>query len=93
MRDRLANDIGIRLCEMQGFGGNKSWDSFKDPIIPFLDHSDCEGEIDSNTCGILSKRILELVENWDDDYDKKQLVMLAKDMELLSALGEPLIFS
>lgn len=92
-RIRLAQEIGVDLESMEGFrdGGNK-WDNLIDPIIPLLNHSDCDGELSSEDCSKVAPRLRQLVSGWDDDYDKRQALTLVEGMELCAATGEALIF-
>ncbi|MER2057200.1 MAG: hypothetical protein ABTA16_00170 [Niallia sp.] len=92
-RKKLANQIGINLDAMEGFGGDIKFDQFKDDIIPLLDHSDCDGELTVKECKKVAPRLRELVSNWDDgDYDKQKAISLAEGMELAVSQGEPLEF-
>ena len=82
-RSRLATEIGINLSKMRGFGdGYKSWDNIKDPIVPLLNHSDCDGKLGLREMKKIAPRLRELVELWgEDDWDRKQALILARDME------------
>lgn len=46
--------------------GKISWDTIDDPLKPFLNHSDCEGELSPEECAQIAPRIRELVERWPD---------------------------
>ncbi len=92
-RERLAAIIGIKLREMEGFGGTGDWNKVKDPIVPFLFHSDCEGELSPEECKTTAPRLKELVSLWsDDDYDKQQALLLVKGMKSCARRKKPLIF-
>lgn len=96
-RKCLAADIGIKLEEMQGFGGSKSWDEVNDPIKILLYHSDCDGELAAEECEQIYPRLLEIVEKWEDDDEdmsdnKEQGILLAKGMKKCAEKGKPLIF-
>ena len=93
-RERLASEIGLTLREMDGFkdGGN-SWDSITDAIKPFLNHSDCDGELSVDEMKLVAPRLRELVADWEDDHDKENALELASDMEALILSGKPLIFT
>ena len=85
-RKRLAAEIDIDLDAMQGFcePGEiyREWDTVNDAIVSFLDHSDCEGEMDYNICETVAPRLRELVAKWpDDDYDKITALRLASMMD------------
>ena len=92
-RKRLAQSIGINLDDMQGYGGNLSWDKIIDPIKDFLYHSDCDGELTPKQCQVVAPRLRELIAGWpDDDYDKKQAEELINGMEEAIISDEPLEF-
>lgn len=82
-RKRLAKEINIDLERMEGFTKDGSigipWEN-TDAIIPLLDHSDCDGSISSVKCLKIAPRLLELIKDWPDDYDKDQATKLAKGM-------------
>jgi hypothetical protein len=80
-RKRLAEAIGVRLEEMRGFGGGKSWDTVQDDIVPLLNHSDCDGELTPEECAKVAPRLSKLAEAWDeDDYDRITSVELVAAM-------------
>lgn len=91
-RVKLAKEIGINLREMVGFDGNTPWTS-DDPIIPLLNHSDCDGELSPEECKAAGPRLRALVMDWDeDDYDRMQALHLAAGMDASASTGEPLRF-
>lgn len=58
------------------------WDKIKDPIVDLLYHSDCDGSLSAEQCGKIAPRLRELIADWnDDDYDKRQALLLAEGME------------
>lgn len=90
-RNRLAQEIGIDLGMMDGFGGDIPFDSIKDPIEPLLNHSDCDGGLTPSDCAKVAPRLRELVKGWpDDDRDKRNALLLAEGME--EAIYEDEIF-
>lgn len=97
-RSRLAEKIGIDLNSMEGFGRfdkspRKSWDTINDPIKPFLNHSDCDGELSPEECKSIASRLRELVKAWhEDDYDKVNALKLADAMDLCVQEGVCLEF-
>lgn len=92
-RRKLAECIGMNLDAMQGFGGDIPFENYDDDIIPLLDHSDCEDEIQPEVCKTVAARLKELVRNWpDDDRDKINALYLAEGMELAHQQNEPLEF-
>lgn len=91
-RRRLANEIGMNLDDMEGFGGNIPFHIYQDDIIPLLNHSDCDGELTPEECKQVAPRLRELVSGWEDDYDKSKALDLADGMELAANQGKPLEF-
>lgn len=109
-RGRLAKEIGIDLNAMHGFGGPTPWEALPpppqmagDPIIPFLNHSDCEGELTPEEMRGIAPRMLEILNSpswksegendgdWEDE-DKIVGTQLAEDMLCLVEEGENLVF-
>jgi hypothetical protein len=81
-RRRLAEGIGIFLDEMDGFGGDIKWDTINDAIVPFLNHSDCDGSLTALQCCAIAPRLLDMVKDWpDDDYDKINALELVEGMK------------
>ena len=91
-RSKLAEEIGISLKEMEGFGGDKPWDGINDPIVPLLNHSDCDGILTPEECGSVYPRLIELVSDWDDDFHKQMALELARGMKICYQSGENLEF-
>lgn len=95
-RRRLARQIGVNLDDMDGYGGEKSWEYVVDPIKTLLDHSDCEGEISPVDCPLLAVRLRMMVKDWPEewpfDYDKENALLLAKHMDTCAIRNVPLIF-
>jgi hypothetical protein len=80
---------------MAGFGekGTTPWKNVKDPIVPLLNHSDCDGHLTPTQCKKAAPRLRELVEDWpDDDYDKRSALELADGMEEAAKAKENLVF-
>lgn len=46
--------------------GKIPWSTIDDPLKPFLNHSDCEGELTPAECATVGPRIKELVSQWPD---------------------------
>lgn len=77
-REKLASAEGIDLRQMRGFGDdnqNRPWedDNGNDVTIlrPFLDHSDCDGELTWQECAQVVDRIEQIIETWrapEGDY-------------------------
>lgn len=92
-RRRLANQIGIDLMTMDGFGGTRSFHTINDPIRHLLDHSDCEGNLEPHKCRVTAPRLRKMVSSWcDDDYDKRNALLLAEGMEYCASKNMHLMF-
>jgi hypothetical protein len=91
-RRRLATQIGINLDDMQCFGGTIPWKTVKDPIVPFLNHSNCEGTMTPEAMKKVAPRIKALVKDWEDGHDKNNALELAADMLRLSKKNKRLHF-
>jgi hypothetical protein len=68
------------------------WEGFADDIVPFLNHSDCEGELSPDECKRVAPRLRELVSGWEDSVTKLQALELADDMERAAAKGQYIEF-
>lgn len=95
-RAKLAKHIGIdweKLFDTKDFSPLLNC---KDPIIPLLNHSDCDGSMTPSVCGKVAKRLREIVKTWDDSidnvYDKEQALKLAKGMDWCCRNKKRLIF-
>lgn len=65
-REALAEQVGLKLPDMVGFGGKMPWDLLRpDPLWVLLNHSDCDGEIAHADCGPLAKRLHEIAATTD----------------------------
>jgi hypothetical protein len=92
-RRRLANEIGMNLDEMIGFGGDRAWEEFDDPILPLLNHSDCDGILTPEECGLIYLRLIELVSRWKkNDYDRLSGEELASGMKSAAMNNEEFQF-
>jgi hypothetical protein len=92
-RRRLGNEIGIDLKKMAGFGGVIPWNTIKDPLVPFLNHSDCEGHLSAGKLKRIVPRLQEIINKWDrGDWDRARTQSLIQRMEECIEEGIPLIF-
>ncbi len=96
-RTRVAAAIGVYLPAMEGFRKEGvitdlfgvvpiKWSSVKDPLVPFLDHSDCDGSLTPDECRSVANRLRELFTG-DDEVS-----MLLESLDAAAAAGEPLEF-
>jgi hypothetical protein len=91
-RKILAKEIGIDLLSMDGFDGDQSWDSYNHPIIPFLNHSDCDGELTSQECGQISAALIKILINWPESYNRQSGLQLANDLKKCYIKNIPMVF-
>jgi hypothetical protein len=81
-RAQLAEQIGMKLKDMEGFDGTTAWKDFEDDIIPLLNHSDCDGHLTISECKKIAPRLKELIKDWDDiNSDKSRAEELIIGME------------
>lgn len=80
---------GVKEPKSQGH----SWDDLTDPIVPLINHSDCEGELTAEECRSVAPRLREIVSVWpDDDYDRIMATHLANTMDECAEADVPLEF-
>lgn len=109
-RKHLAREIGVNLDSMAGYAGwgwqesreaqqnAISWSTVEDPIVPLLDHSDCDGDLSVEECRTIVPRLRELVDGWSEDpelnesFDKRQALLLADSMDQCGREGQRLEF-
>lgn len=80
-RQKLYEEIG-GLDLQHGFATH--FLEYKDnPIIPLLDHSDCDGILTKEQCILVAPQLEEFVMRWPvEDYDRIIGLRLVKMMEL-----------
>jgi len=93
--DRLAEEAGIALREMEGYGGSVPWKDVNDPLVPLLNAFDeyGGGEVAGSACPELSRRLWEIAECWSDSRHKnhgwhEQCAQLAHAVGEAGFLGE-----
>ncbi|MFT8709786.1 MAG: hypothetical protein ABF820_10185 [Sporolactobacillus sp.] len=91
-REMLASAIGMDLNQMEGFGGSIPFADFDDPIIPLLDHSDCEGSLSVAECQQVAPRLAALTANWPEANFKQEIRSLIHGMERAIQENQPLYF-
>lgn len=79
-RKLLAGSIGLVYEEMRGFGGNRSWDNVHHPVIPLLNHSDCDGHLTLEECQRMLPLLDYIVNNWVDGYEREFMFKLMRSM-------------
>ena len=98
-RERLAKAEGLVLSDMEGFGGTaeegrqKPWDGVDSPLVPLLNHSDCDGYLHGYECEQVIPRLREIVSQWpESDYDRRNAEALIEGMEHCVQHGCALVF-
>ena len=103
-RKRLAMACGFSLDSMEGFteGGRpwkEPWIGTAGDLVYLLNHSDCDGTIGPVECGLIAKKLREVLHSkefalwgYPGDYDLQQGLMFAEDMENCCAKGITLQF-
>lgn len=99
-RTKLASSIGVTLGDMEGFSDQnpgREWSTIDDPIVPLLDHSDCDGELSPQDCARVAPRLREIIASWSrgdvrDDHDIRSGLLLADGMGAAANAGEALRF-
>jgi hypothetical protein len=94
-RIRVAADIGLDLPDMEGFGGARSWEDVEHPLVPFLNHSDCDGDLSPAECATVSPALREIVKAWPEsptEYDRPAALALCDYMDACVKADRKLIF-
>lgn len=91
-RRELAALEGFELGEMRGFDGERSWDEVTTPLAPFLNHSDCDGDLSPEECAQVWPRLADLLPLLPQEYDRINGAGLVEDMRECAASGQRLEF-
>lgn len=97
-RESLAEQIGTKLNEYEGFGGQKKFDTLKHDIRPLLDHSDCDGTLSVQEAKQVANGLTSILENFNENlnydiYSFKQRIIRFRDGCLDAVrLNEPIDF-
>ena len=93
LRKAPAAMAGVRLDDMQGFGGKTDWATVTDPIAPLLSRNDAGGELTPEEARGAAARLEELMA---DERNREQVAgdqwedLLAGLKEAADA-GEPFV--
>ncbi|MEE1671581.1 hypothetical protein RCR19_39850 [Streptomyces sp. WAC07094] len=68
-REWLAQAEGLTLAEMNGFGGDRKWDSVSTTLAPLLDHPDDEGSLTPTQCAAMLPRLEAITDQQPKDGD------------------------
>lgn len=103
-RRAIALFEGFDLDDMKGFGGDRDWATVTTDLEPFLNHSDCDGQLTPDECRRIAPRLREVVNElwpahravWPTDprayHNRHSGLALADGMDAAAAVGEPLQF-
>jgi len=86
-REALAEEEGLKLRSMEGYGGELSWEHVNTTLAPLLNHSDCDGFLSPWDCKDMLPRLREIRHKWRDlgyvdrAYDVGQMGQLIYGME------------
>ena len=73
-RQRLARAEGFVLSEMHGFDGDeRPWSDVTTTLEPFLNHSDCDGELSATGCAAILPRLEEIHLQWQNEAGEPPL--------------------
>lgn len=87
------NDDGPNYGNLIGRQPVLKWENIKDDIVPFLNHSDCDGILTPEECAKVHPRLSELIFKWpEDDTDKIKALELVEGMKLCVERRENLVF-
>jgi len=92
-RHRIAEECGLDVAggDMYEYGQYKKLSTHD--IYPFIDHSDCEGDMSVENMKKVAPAIRKAVEQWDEnDYDKMMAIRLVECMEEAISKNEPIQF-
>jgi len=101
---RGFNYFRKRIARLEGIGdldaiydehpiGDPWWSTLKTPIVPLLNHSDCDGALSPEECDAVEPRLREIVLAFPDgDYDNVNGLLLCDAMQTAAAEGWTLVF-
>lgn len=79
-------------CEMHPMN-DLFWGNFKSSLMPLINHSDCDGELDSEECAQVEPALRRIIETWpEDDADRIQATRLCDAMRHCAETGDVLEF-
>jgi len=89
-RHRLAAEEGINLDAMQGFGGEGKWETSNGdpitPLAPLLNHSDCDGILESWDCELVEPRLSAILARWATDPSPEARYDVEHGLKLAAAM-------
>jgi hypothetical protein len=103
-RERVAKAVGINLWEMEGYSEmekplgastkGKEWPG-TNPIEDLLNHSDCEGDLDWESCGKIAPILEGIIGAWNDpnNHDTTMGLILVAAMRECAEEEADLVFT
>jgi hypothetical protein len=94
-RRRIGTIICLPLYEMEGFGGVRNWDEWRDhPLYPLMNHSDCDGEITWIDCARIFPALEMIISKWPQhDLLRKEGMKLVAHMRYCVEAERALVFN
>lgn len=71
-RGWVGKQIGIELRQMEGFGGEISFDTVTHDVKALLDHSDCDGSLTPEQCEQIANGLDEILSKLPEDEPKDE---------------------
>ena len=87
-RNLLAAEEGFDLGIMEGFGSDEQtpWTGITSPLVPLLNHSDCDGELSAAECAQILPRLTEVHAKWSAPGADQEKALRAEGLGRLIAL-------
>lgn len=80
-RSHIADTAGFYLGDMKGYGGTRPWSVVDQRLVPFLNHSDCDGYLLPEECAAFLPALREIIPQMLDEYHRKRAGDLARFLE------------
>ena len=95
-RQRLVSEAVGRMVDLRALYESGEYMKMleKDDILPFINHSDCDGHLTKREIKSVIPRLEELTKKWDkDDFDKQQCLKLIDGMKECLLTGKKFKFT
>ena len=70
------------------------WETVDSPIVPLLNHSDCDGELSGPECAQVGPELVRICESWGtwENYDRNMGIQLGQAMISIGEMNGALLF-